>query len=239
MVQCSDIHPQALLAQVYFENVFCLKQQSERGVKVALGDTDGPETTQIVIYPRRNGHAINLCVGRISTTPPPPTIPRLPRPDDPIPRVPPLHLGKHSRVRELKRAHTSVELGNKGGNRQKIVDIDTATFKIPTIPSQGSGVSQAKVKVKAKHEDVFGTMDVQTKGKRKQTSPQNDPEIEQGNKVVRSILGLHVTWNLLVCNIACQANDRTVPHIRPSCSPSWFPFHRRLWSMSSHIKDAP
>lgn len=192
MVRCSDIHPQALLSQVYFENVFCLKPQSERGVKVALGDTDGPETTQIVIYARRDGHAINLCVGRISTAPPPPSVPRLPRPDDPIPRVPPLHLGKHPRVRELKRAHTSVELGSKGSKRQKILDADT-TFKIPTIPSQGSGVPQAKAKGKTKkkgdeeHEDVFGTLNAQTKGKHKQTEKSNlqiDPEIEQGNKLV-------------------------------------------------------
>ncbi len=214
MVRCSDIHSQALISQVYFENVFCLKQQTERGVKVALGDTDGPETTQIVIYARRDGHAISLCVGRISTAPPPPTVPRLPRPDDPIPRVPPLHLGKHPRVRELKRAHTSVELSSKGGKRQKIIDVDTATFKVPTIPSQGSGVSQAKAKGKAKrkcddeHEDVFGTLNAQTKGKRKQnekSSPQIDPEIEQGNKVVRPMLWLHVIWKGLtyVCSIAC------------------------------------
>jgi len=42
-LSCRDIHPDALLSRIYFENIFCLpctsSEQIQIGVKVALGDT--------------------------------------------------------------------------------------------------------------------------------------------------------------------------------------------------------
>ncbi|KAG6899394.1 hypothetical protein C0993_010613 [Termitomyces sp. T159_Od127] len=75
-----DIHPRATLTQIYFENVFCLTpfaststsappNTADIGIKVALGDS----------------------VARLMAHPPPPqTSFRLPRPDDPTPRKPPI-----------------------------------------------------------------------------------------------------------------------------------------------------
>ncbi|PBK63640.1 hypothetical protein ARMSODRAFT_962946, partial [Armillaria solidipes] len=44
-----DIHPQAVLSTVYFQNIFCLRPEQTHsiGVQVTLGDTDA---TNIVIY---------------------------------------------------------------------------------------------------------------------------------------------------------------------------------------------
>ncbi|KAJ8509294.1 hypothetical protein ONZ45_g8508 [Pleurotus djamor] len=172
-----DIHPQALLSQIYFENVFCLNplastSQSSRGVKVSLGDTDGPETTQIVIYaqiaPGDHDRAIQLRVGRITTPPPPPSVKRLPRPDDPTPRVPPFQLTKHPRVRELKRAHTSADLGSGPAKKAKG---DTFTSDDHD------------------DEDVFGMLPSSNASTSKDSTlatraTRVDPEIEQGNKLL-------------------------------------------------------
>ncbi|KZP13032.1 hypothetical protein FIBSPDRAFT_1049732 [Athelia psychrophila] len=104
-----DIHAEATLSQIYFENIFCLSGvafkdgRSCTGVKVALGDSNGPDTTEIVIYtqpvstPRppespttmhmlnspapahgiTNQGTLHLHVARISPTPPAasPTVP--------------------------------------------------------------------------------------------------------------------------------------------------------------------
>ncbi|KAK0218753.1 hypothetical protein IW262DRAFT_1054226 [Armillaria fumosa] len=89
-----DIHPQAVLSTVYFQNIFCLRpeQTYSIGVQVALGDTD---VTNIVIYASSVGaNTLRLLAARI--TPPPVA---LPRPDDPTPRKPPLLL--HAKGRDL------------------------------------------------------------------------------------------------------------------------------------------
>ncbi|KAF8845963.1 hypothetical protein BDN67DRAFT_6153 [Paxillus ammoniavirescens] len=121
-----DIHPFATLSRVYFENILCLSpfipashdmygpKRTEVGVRVSLGDTDGPETTEIIIYgeadtllcsPRFSSAApssessgsppLTIRVARITPTP------RPPRPDDPTPRKPPAHLYGGSAIREL------------------------------------------------------------------------------------------------------------------------------------------
>ncbi|KIJ06467.1 hypothetical protein PAXINDRAFT_158718, partial [Paxillus involutus ATCC 200175] len=121
-----DIHPFATLSRVYLENILCLShlipashdmygpKRTEVGVRVSLGDTDGPETTEIIIY----GEADTLlCPPQFSSaTPssessgsPPLTMrvaritptPRPPRPDDPTPRKPPAYLYGGSAIREL------------------------------------------------------------------------------------------------------------------------------------------
>ncbi|PPQ85103.1 hypothetical protein CVT26_005419, partial [Gymnopilus dilepis] len=114
-----DIHPAAVLSQIYFENMFCLlpfpspsaapetrAERSEIGIRVALGDSNGPETTHIVIFAQlvpasaptptlssssTPQQTITLRVGRITPKPPSPQTlkKRPPRPDDPIPRKPP------------------------------------------------------------------------------------------------------------------------------------------------------
>ncbi|PBK63615.1 hypothetical protein ARMSODRAFT_962905 [Armillaria solidipes] len=89
-----DIHPQAVLSTVYFQNIFCLRPEQTHsiGVQVALGDTDA---TNIVIYASSVGdNSLRLLAARI--TPPPVA---LPRPDDPTPRKPPLLL--HAKGRDL------------------------------------------------------------------------------------------------------------------------------------------
>ncbi|KAK0200348.1 hypothetical protein DFS33DRAFT_1396399 [Desarmillaria ectypa] len=79
-----DIHPQAVLSTVYFQNIFCLRPEQTHliGVQVALGDTDA---TDIVIYASSiENNTLQLLAARIT---PPPVV--LPRPDDPTPRKPP------------------------------------------------------------------------------------------------------------------------------------------------------
>ncbi|KAF4621360.1 hypothetical protein D9613_001008 [Agrocybe pediades] len=169
-----DIHPSAILSQIYFENLFCLQpfstvastsssaQRSEIGVRLALGDSNGPETTRIVVYAQissENTKNIRLCVGRI-TPRPPPAAPqqRVPRPDDPIPRKPPAFFIRDGR--ELKRV-ASTGMGpvkkqklNSGGVAADLgsgVRLSADVFKVPELPKKSM-----KAKGKEKERDVFG-----------------------------------------------------------------------------------
>ncbi|KAK7036467.1 hypothetical protein VNI00_011664 [Paramarasmius palmivorus] len=107
-----DIHPDAMLSRIYVENMFCLPTTSTDaiGIRVALGDSNGPETTQIIIYikpepsgldsTRTDSSSCQLAVARITPAPQPAKA-RIPRPDDPTPRKPPSH--SSSRSRDLRR----------------------------------------------------------------------------------------------------------------------------------------
>ncbi|RXW22371.1 hypothetical protein EST38_g3489 [Candolleomyces aberdarensis] len=183
-----DIHPRAILTRIYFENMFCLKPfpnngkavgiRSDIGIKVALGDSDGPETTQIAVYAQVKPSddlaegktpTIQLRVGRLTLRPPQQKLVRLPRPDDPIPRKPPIVFGRG----DLKRVASGTLALNGGAKRPKLLGggnsvsnlgsgvrlAATASsgdvFKVPELPKQAA--KQAKEKEKAKEkEDVFG-----------------------------------------------------------------------------------
>ncbi|KAF9523839.1 hypothetical protein CPB83DRAFT_862179 [Crepidotus variabilis] len=188
-----DIHPTAILSRIYFENLFCLKpfnygssssmdgtpSRSDVGLQVALGDTDGPETTEIVIFAQQltsplsaDSRRIRMCVARLLDTPPnvQPTK-RLPRPDDPIPRKPPaffiqnqLKRTASTNARDLKRTASTGSLAPT--KRAKLTEGTAATatstgesvFKVPELPGskQPAGSSTAKSKGKGKEKDVFG-----------------------------------------------------------------------------------
>ncbi|KIM82410.1 hypothetical protein PILCRDRAFT_461480 [Piloderma croceum F 1598] len=153
---CLDIHPQAILSQVYFENIFCLcailsaDGKTDLGVRVALGDSNGPETTEILIYgqiPPTSSQAhdthtptqlqIQLHVARISPTPPPSSTSlssssttntlRLPRPDDPTPRRIPIAFTSTTHTKrklpstsDLGAASGSSSSGGGGAKRRKL-----------------------------------------------------------------------------------------------------------------------
>ncbi|KAF9477878.1 hypothetical protein BDN70DRAFT_79522 [Pholiota conissans] len=178
-----DIHPLAVLSQIYFENTFCLlpfasssrntvPERSEIGVKVALGDSNGPETTEIVIFAQRapcieDANNIRLYVGRVTPQPAQPQVkPRGPRPDDPTPRRPPAFF-----IRDLKRTGSLNNIGglkrvaSSGGattgplKKQKTLGAvaglgsgvrlgEEVVFKVPDLPKQAKG--------KGKEKDVFG-----------------------------------------------------------------------------------
>ncbi|KIM63907.1 hypothetical protein SCLCIDRAFT_1213702 [Scleroderma citrinum Foug A] len=117
-----DIHDSATLSRVYFENTLCLSplitvpcgagsmKRTEVGVHVALGDTDGLETTEVIIYGEAT-NTLHLPVAvSSSTSHTPPLVvrvaritpaPRAPRPDDPTPRKPPTQSFIGSTVGEL------------------------------------------------------------------------------------------------------------------------------------------
>ncbi|EAU91744.2 hypothetical protein CC1G_04512 [Coprinopsis cinerea okayama7 len=221
-----DIHPRAMLSRIYFENTFCLKPfsssdpsqlnttRSDFGVKVALGDSDGPETTQIIIYAQVKpsttiidpnapstsanpipapAQTIRLCVGRITQRPQPKK--RLPRPDDPIPRKPPILFareiqraeskgslafaigtGKIGKVNELKRVGSGSFAASANGvtKRPKLVGGTSSSndvFKVPEVPHRQS-------KGKEKAQDVFGDVAEVQNGKGKGKAPVSGQEAE-------------------------------------------------------------
>ncbi|KAF8161456.1 hypothetical protein B0H34DRAFT_653971 [Crassisporium funariophilum] len=179
-----DIHPHATLTRIYFENMLCLlpfpstslskatADMSEIGIKVALGDSNGPETTEVVIYAQLRPSPVNtiqLSVARVAQQPSvPQSVKRRPRPDDPIPRKPPaffLQAGKRSGSmggvggRELKRvaSGTIVGVAPAPSKRQKLVNGGSAAdlvFKVPELPQQSKGKGKGKEK-----EDVFGDVE--------------------------------------------------------------------------------
>lgn len=111
-----DIHPLATLSKVYFENTLCLSpllpfphggnctKRTEIGVRIALGDTDCPETTEIVVFGETSdifhpSQMVSATSSSMISSPPLvvrvariATAPRAPRPDDPTPRKPPARL---------------------------------------------------------------------------------------------------------------------------------------------------
>ncbi|KAI0800339.1 hypothetical protein C8Q74DRAFT_1190747 [Fomes fomentarius] len=111
-----DIHPDSALTRIYFENLFCLTPitsadgRTEYGVRVSLTENHDPDTPDVLIYGElRNAppstttavpstslatpKVLHLLAARINPGSPPPPSFRLPRPDDPTPRRPPLAFG--------------------------------------------------------------------------------------------------------------------------------------------------
>ncbi|KAF9462375.1 hypothetical protein BDZ94DRAFT_1309646 [Collybia nuda] len=134
-----DIHPNATLTRIYFENTFCLvpfastskptsisPDTSDIGLKVAIGDIDGPDTTEIVIcadcapnYDQDN-RRLRLIVARIAPRPVSRTnVLRLPRPDDPTPRKPPLFFGGGKTGMRMKLTRMASDGSVLGGRELK------------------------------------------------------------------------------------------------------------------------
>ncbi|KAE9385032.1 hypothetical protein BT96DRAFT_1026724 [Gymnopus androsaceus JB14] len=162
-----DINPEAILSMIYFENMFSLPSTSKDrlGVRIALGDSAGPETTQIIVFPKsipnENDPKRPLCILSVARiTPMPVAKPRLPRPDDPTPRKPPLvPFGKTTDLRrKLSNVSAIANLGSDVRLGQK--PISEGTFKVPPLPDK-SNKPKAKEKDKGKGkapavDDVFG-----------------------------------------------------------------------------------
>ncbi|KAJ7721468.1 hypothetical protein B0H16DRAFT_1602458 [Mycena metata] len=176
-----DIHPNATLTRIYFENTFCLDSSHDIGIKVALGDSDGPDMTQMIIFarPQATGE-LQLIVARITPAPPPPSLLRLPRPDDPTPRRPPIRFDRSSSVgsNPLVRKRTA-SMANLGSS----VRLDSASFKVPDVPRNS---------VKREEDlddDVFGQ--VENKGKRKAESDAEN-QMEKANKTIIKQSAMHL-----------------------------------------------
>lgn len=180
---------------------------SDVGIKVALGDsgtpihnlcyvvkfshlaiTDGPETTQVVIFARPCGlgdKTLNLIVARLTPHPPPTqaSSPRLPRPDDPTPRKPPIFYtgdgGMNVAKREFKRVGSALNPFGVNAKRRKVVssngtvlaDLGSGVrlgpgkpsgrgnemFKVPEVPQHGKTTAKGKGKHVETEKDVFGS----------------------------------------------------------------------------------
>ncbi|KAJ7185566.1 hypothetical protein C8R46DRAFT_1342808 [Mycena filopes] len=179
-----DVHPNATITRIYyFENTFCLEASLDFGIKVALGDSDGPETTEMVILarPQANGE-LQLVIARITPAPPPPSLLRLPRPDDPTPRRPPIRFDRSSSVgsNPLVRKRTT-SVANLGSSVRPD-SFDSGAFKIPDIPRS---VKREEVP----DEDVFEQGVVEDKGKRKHAALDVESEVEsQMEKANKTII---------------------------------------------------
>ncbi|KAF7326417.1 VPS9 domain-containing protein [Mycena venus] len=212
-----DIHPSATLTRIYFENTFCVDPSAslQSGIKVALGDSDGPETTQMLIFARPHSQGstnseLELVVARITPAPSAPSLLRLPRPDDPTPRRPPIRFGLERTAtssssanlfsgRNLKRTASAASLGSSvrvgldampeaGSSSTANAD----TFKIPAIPRAGKERAHpmaVDIKQEEEEEDVFGTGRVENKGKRKRGSDDRESDVEnQMEKANKTII---------------------------------------------------
>ncbi|KAJ7603951.1 hypothetical protein DFH06DRAFT_1068872 [Mycena polygramma] len=210
-----DIHPNATLTRIYFENTFCLDPTTslEFGIKVALGDSDGPETTEMVIFARPAAAELQLIVARITPAPPPPSLLRLPRPDDPTPRRPPIRFDRaaSSGANPFGRKRTPSIANLGSGVRLGSVDAfgQDAAFKVPALPRPGKERATTQP-AKEEEEDVFGhvaststSAAVENKGKRKRGSDESEAEaqMEKANKTVRvpsfSCLGFTDTLQII------------------------------------------
>ncbi|TFK93360.1 hypothetical protein K466DRAFT_658598 [Polyporus arcularius HHB13444] len=140
-----DIHPDAALTRIYFENMFCLtpippgQERTEYGIRVSLTDDNDPDTPDLLIYGELRDTAPNgessvpstsqappktfhLLAARILPGPPPPPSFRLPRPDDPTPRRPPLATGS-KRARDASGVPFDLSgVAAQGGKRTKLTD---------------------------------------------------------------------------------------------------------------------
>ncbi|KAJ7233523.1 hypothetical protein B0H12DRAFT_171230 [Mycena haematopus] len=176
-----DIHPAATLTRIYFENTFCLAP-AQAGIKVALGDSDGPETTLMLIYarPQPDATQLQLLVARITPAPPPPSV-RLPRPDDPTPRRPPLRFDAGNPFATRKRTASVASLGSGVRVGLEPVPESSASFKVPAVPRAG------KERAVDNEDDVFGPDlfggAVENKGKRRREADA-ESEVEKANRTI-------------------------------------------------------
>ncbi|KAJ7125384.1 hypothetical protein C8R44DRAFT_840418 [Mycena epipterygia] len=192
-----DIHPNATLARIYFENMFCLDPAAclDSGIKVALGDSAGPETTQMIIFARPKATELQLIVARITPAPPPPSMLRLPRPDDPTPRRPPIRFDRTSSVGSnpfVKKRSASV-VANLGSGVRLGADspdpIPVGPFKIPDMPRSTKG----KEREILPDDDVFGQGTVENKGKRKRADESDsENQMEKANKTIIKQSAIHL-----------------------------------------------
>lgn len=153
--------------------------------------SDGPETTEIVIFAQLNptsecSNTIQLSVARLMQRPPAQQVQkRVPRPDDPTPRKPPAIF-----FQELKRAGS---LGANVGELKRVAlgsgvrmrAEDNRVFKVPEVPSQVKG----KDKSREASSDIAEVGRIERKsGKGKSKSEEgpmvNEMAMEKANKNV-------------------------------------------------------
>ncbi|KAF7292867.1 VPS9 domain-containing protein [Mycena indigotica] len=203
-----DIHPAATLSRIYFENTFCLEPSSLAwGIKVALGDTDGPETTYMLIYPRTQPQEteLTLAVARITPTPPSTTKYRLPRPDDPTPRRPPHLFSRTTSAAARPHKRTSSIAADLGSGVRLGSPPASGSFRVPELPSERS--TKGKERAIEDEDDVFGTasssvVPIENKGKRKRPAeaietpgPQQidvENQMEKANKTIIKQSTIHL-----------------------------------------------
>ncbi|KAG1726969.1 uncharacterized protein EDB91DRAFT_1228953 [Suillus paluster] len=199
---CVDIHPSATLSRVYFENILCLSRLSpegrtEIGVRVALGDTDGPATTEMLIFgetlPTSTTPSLTIRVARII----PAT--RGPRPDDPTPRKPPLHLFTSKQTIGELAANTRIMVdaaNGKGEGSEVVRRAKEVMLHLPNSKPRGRGKDRdketggifkvpappAKKTSHAADGDVFGPVS-DYKGKTRAVDEEIS-DIEQENKYI-------------------------------------------------------
>jgi hypothetical protein len=212
---CLSPYPPASTSQQMTE--FDHGTRSELGVKMALGDTggsrlfaarttcllqgsDGPETTHIIVFGQMTAtKTVRLRVARLTPRPPTgQTATRMPRPDDPTPRRPPVIFGRTKSVgvgnlsRDLKRTVSSSNgvsvPGGPVSKKQKltgpasdlsrsrsIASFDDQVFKVPPLPGKGKGKEK---------EDVFRSASKKSASFSERLGCIDGAEIERANKNV-------------------------------------------------------
>jgi len=231
MAVLSRIYFENIFCLVPFPKVTNHPPRSEVGVKVALGDggtfvstlqlfsttkrhpKGGPDTTEMLIFaqvvPSADQNGVRLRVARLGQ-PPQITHPprRAPRPDDPIPRKPPLHFVQRQSLQrsgqDLKRVGSIGTIANGPGPskrakliRTKIGGADSDVFKIPKLPepAQTGQVPPELPQSNGKERDVFGEVPEvgrqKVKGKQKEDVQGviiDENTLEKANKNVSSFV---------------------------------------------------
>lgn len=145
----------------------------------------------MIIFARPQATELQLIVARITPAPPPPSMLRLPRPDDPTPRRPPIRFDRTSSVGSnpfVKKRSASV-VANLGSGVRLGADSPelppVGSFKIPDMPRGTKG----KEREILPDDDVFGQGAVENKGKRKRADEsEGENQMEKANKTVRWFL---------------------------------------------------
>ncbi|KAF7782778.1 hypothetical protein Agabi119p4_2154 [Agaricus bisporus var. burnettii] len=262
-----DIHPRATLSKIYFENIFCLSpypaastsqqttesdhgMRSELGVKIALGDADGPDTTHIIVFGQVTApKTVRLRVARLTSRPlPRQTISRMPRPDDPTPRKPPVTFGRTKSVgagnlsRDLKRtASSSNGVSAPGGpitKKQKltgparepsrsgsIASLEDQIFKVPPLPGKAKGKGK---------EDVFGSV-LKKNASFSEGDSEHLGEIERANKNLIKTTALEQ-----LSKMKDSALRRNVGKTHPEFKDIWGWIYRGVgFALRAHMKVTP
>ncbi|KAH9965441.1 hypothetical protein BC827DRAFT_1184678 [Russula dissimulans] len=173
-----DVHPSAFISRLYFENQLCSVPitsphgHTDIGIRVTLGDPDCQDASDILIYGQLSDidlsslssetsldtlSILQLRAARILSAPPSQQS-RAPRPDDPVPRFPPIRTStKRCRVEEspstrLKRRKEEAVLLNardvmtrlpstdviRNANRPRVLlqmkSMQDEVFKVPPVP---------------------------------------------------------------------------------------------------------
>ncbi|KAF8146232.1 Ion transport protein-domain-containing protein [Mycena galopus ATCC 62051] len=163
-----------------------------------------PDVSLSSSTPQLQSSELQLAVARITPASPPRSLLRVPRPDDPTPRRPPIRFDRSASTSSnlfavRKRTPSAASLGSGvrvGLDAVPESSSSSSSFKVPSVPRAGKERATTTQPADEDEDDVFGNIPtaVENKGKRKRGADESDveSEMEKANKTIIKQSTIHL-----------------------------------------------